>query len=260
MSSHLPAPAMPGFPRFFKFGGYWVNSYRVFLCVGIYVGTLATAAAAEGSGLSPLRIGLGAAACALGGLVGARLYHVLLRAPAYIRRRSWRALWDLDQGGWSVLGAPLTFVPVSLAVAGLLHLPAAVFFDHMALGVVAGGFWIRLGCVFNGCCAGRETQGWLGVRLHDTRGVRKRRIPVQFLEMAWWALGLIAFLWLWPTPFPQGSYALGVLGGYGVGRFFLEPLREGPNVVFGGVRVNQMVAALLALVAGGALVIRAGRP
>lgn len=251
---------MPGFPRFFKFGGYWINSYKVFLCLGIYIGILATAAAADWSGLSPLRIGLGATACALAGLIGARVYHLLGHAPVYFRQRSWRALWDRKQGGWSVFGALLTFLPVSFAVARLLHLPASVFWDHMGLGVLAGGFWIRLGCVFNGCCAGRETQGCLGVRLHDTRGGQKRRIPVQFLEMAWWALGLIAFLWMWPTPFPPGSYALGVLGWYGGGRVFLEPLRERPDVVFGRVRVDQVVAALLAVVAGGALVIRAGRP
>jgi phosphatidylglycerol:prolipoprotein diacylglycerol transferase len=41
-----------------------------------------------------------------------------------------------------------------------------------------------------------------------------------------------------------------------VGRFFLEPLRERPAIVFGRVRINQVVAALLALAAGGALMIR----
>ena len=58
----------------------------------------------------------------------------------------------------------------------------------MAVGVLAGGFWVRLGCVFNGCCGGAETKAPLGVCLHDTRGVSKPRIPVQFLEMAWWLM------------------------------------------------------------------------
>ena len=49
-----------GFPRFFRINGYAVNSYKFFLCVGIYVGTLATAALASFSGLSPLRVGLAA--------------------------------------------------------------------------------------------------------------------------------------------------------------------------------------------------------
>jgi phosphatidylglycerol---prolipoprotein diacylglyceryl transferase len=57
------------FPRFFRINGYAVNSYKLFLCIGIYVGTLATAALASLSGLSPLRVGLAAMFCALAGLI-----------------------------------------------------------------------------------------------------------------------------------------------------------------------------------------------
>jgi phosphatidylglycerol:prolipoprotein diacylglycerol transferase len=245
-----------GFPRFFTIAGYSINSYKFFLCVGFYIGTLATAALANSSGLSPLRVGLAAMTCALLGLIGARVYFLLVHAPLYLRKRSWRALWDTSDGGWSVFGALLTFVPATFGAAAWLKIPAPILWDHMGVGVLAGGFWIRLGCVFNGCCVGRETKGLLGVRLHDTCGLSKRRSPVQFMEMAWWLIGLIAFLALWPAALPPGSYALAVLAWYGTGRFFLEPLREEPDIVFGRVRIDQVVAALLALGAGGALIIR----
>jgi prolipoprotein diacylglyceryltransferase len=88
------------------------------------------------------------------------------------------------------------------------------------------------------------------------RGVRKRRIPVQLFEMAWWLAGAILFAALWRYQFPVGSYALAVLAWYGFGRFWLEPLREHVDVVLGGLRINQLVAALLALGAGGALLVR----
>jgi len=245
-----------GFPRFFKIAGHWVNSYKFFLCAGIYIGTLATAALASSSGLSPLAIGLGAMTCALVGLIGARVYFLLVHAPFYLRQRSLSALWDPSGGGWSAFGTLLTFVPASFAAAAWLAIPPPVLWDHMGVGVLAGGFWVRLGCVFNGCCVGRETKSRLGVRLHDTRGVNKPRFPVQFLEMAWWLIGFVAFLMLWPSALPPGSYALAVVAWYGVGRFFLEPLREQPDVVFGRVRIDQIAAALLALAAGGALILR----
>jgi len=44
-----------------------------------------------------------------------------------------------------------------------------------------------------------------------------------------------------------------VLAWYGFGRFWLEPLREKPDLAWGRVRVDQLVAAVLALVAGGRL-------
>lgn len=244
------------FPRFFTFFGYSVSSYKVFLCVGIYVGTLTTAVLASSSGLSPLRIGLATMVCALVGLIGARVYHLLVYAPSYLRERSLGALWDTSRGGFSVFGALVSLVPASLLAAARLRIPVAVLWDHMGIGVLAGGFWIRLGCVFNGCCAGRVSTAPLSVSLHDTRGVKKSRLPVQFLEMAWWLVGLVAFLLLWPSALRLGSYALAVLAWYGVGRFFLEPLRERPDMVFGRVRINQVAAALLALGAGSVLLVR----
>jgi phosphatidylglycerol---prolipoprotein diacylglyceryl transferase len=248
--------ANTGFPRFFRIAGYSVNSYKFFLCVGIYVGTLATAALAKSSGLSPLRIGLAAMICALVGLIGARVYYLLVRAPFYLRQRSLTALWDSNEGGWSLFGWPLAIIPVSFAAAAWLDTPVFVLWDHMAIGVLAGGFWVRLGCVFNGCCEGRETHSLLAVRLHDTRGVIKPRIPVQFLEMGLWLIGLVAFVMLWPGALQPGSFALAVAAWYGIGRFFLEPLREEPDVVFGRVRIDQVVAALFAIAASGALLLR----
>jgi prolipoprotein diacylglyceryltransferase len=245
-----------GFPRFFTFLGYSINSYKFFLCVGIYVGTLTTAALANSSGLSPLRVGLAAMACPLGGLIGARLYHLIVHAPTYMRQRSFSALWDLRRGGGSIFGALFSLIPVSLLAAAWLDVPAVVLWDHMGVGVLAGGFWVRLGCVFNGCCVGRASSAPLSVSLHDTDGVKKPRLPVQFMEMAWWLAGLAPFLMLWPSALPLGSYALTVLAWYGVGRFFLEPLREAPDTVFGQVRINQVVAALLAVAAGCALILR----
>ena len=250
----LTPPVELGFPRFFAIAGYSVNSYKVFLCVGICVGTVVTAVMADVSGLSPLRAGLAAMVSALAGVVGARVYHVLVHAPTYFTSDSRCALWNTRAGGLSVFGALLTFIPVACGAAALAGIPAGALFDDMAVGVLAGGFWIRLGCVFNGCCVGRETDAFFGVVLHDTKGVRKRRIPAQYLEMAWWLLGLFAVIGLWSKDFPTGSLALAVLAWYSAGRFVLEPLREEPDIVCGRLRINQLVAAVLFLVAGGALI------
>jgi len=241
-----PAVSTRGFPRDFRIGGAWINSYKVMLCVGIWVGSLASAALAQQSGLSPLRIGLAAAVSAVAGLAGARIYYLLSYARQILARGSWRALWDGRQGGWSVFGALLTFVPASLLAARLAAVPVAELWDHAAFGVLGGGIFIRCGCVFNGCCVGRESHGAWAVRLHDVRGVRRPRVPVQFLEMAWWLAGTAVFLGLWGHGWSQGSYALGVLGWYGLGRTALEPLREHRDLV-GRVPINQVVATLLAV-------------
>lgn len=245
-----------GYPRFFNIGGYWLNSYKLFLIIGIYVGSIVSAGLGEMAGRSPLRVGLAAAVSALLGLIGARLYHVLIHARMFFSPESRYLLWDTHRGGWGVFGALITFAPASYVSAAMLGDSPTLLWDFMSGGVLAGGFWIRFGCAFNGCCVGRPTDGLWPVRLHDIDLQYKSRVPVQYLEMAWWLLGCVMFMLIWPRSLPPGSYALGVMAWYGVGRFFLEPLREDPEIVLGRIPINQVMAAGIAAGAGGVLVWR----
>jgi phosphatidylglycerol---prolipoprotein diacylglyceryl transferase len=253
MGWSLPAAdTRAGFPRYFKIGTHRISAYKVFLCIGIYMGTLVSAAVAQRSGISPLLMGIGCVSCAIVGMAGARIFHLIVFAHRYADGRFWREAWNPESGGWSAFGG-LVIVPFSFLLARWLDIPVAVYWDHMICGIVALAVCGRFGCMFNGCCGGQQTSEWYGVCLHDTHGTRRRRIPVQWLEIGWWLLAGAALVWFWRDSYPPGSYALAVLGWYGLGRFWLEPLRERPDVVAGRVRVNQMVAALLAVVAGGTL-------
>jgi prolipoprotein diacylglyceryltransferase len=253
-SSLVPSPR--GYPRDFRILGRWVNSYKVLLCVGVYLGVLFAAWLASQQGRSPLAMGLGYLACGLLGLVGARIYHLLVYARRYFGRAADQPLWDGSQGGWNVFGSLLLLGPMSFLIARGFGATAGEFWDPMGGGILLGGFFVRLGCVFNGCCVGRATTLWCGVRLHDVRGIIKRRLPVQYLEMAWWLLGFAMFVWLEPRAYPPGTYALGVLAWYGAGRFWLEPLRESPDLLWGRLRINQVVAGVLAIAAGCGVIIR----
>ncbi len=255
MSAGLTTAEMvPSFPRYFKIGRHWASAYKVCLCIGIYAGTLVSAAVAQGSGISPLRMGVGCVSCAIVGMVGARLFYLLVFARYYANERFWTEVWNPNRGGWSVFGG-LVIVPFSFVLADWLRIPFAVYWDHMIWAIVTGAVFIRFGCVCNGCCGGKPTTRWYGMRQHDLQGMCQRRIPVQWLEIGWWLLAVAGLLWLWPKSFPPGSYASGALAWYGLGRFWLEPLREAPDLVAGRVRINQVVAAMLAFVAGGALLL-----
>jgi len=243
------APA--AFPRYFRIAGHWINSYKVFLCVGIYSGILLSAAVAARSGISPLRLGAGLLLFAIVGMIGARLYHLAVNFRLYRQTGFFLTPRTAADGGWDVLGG-LIVVPLSLLFDSIFGIRVGVFWDHMAIAIAFGGAWIRFGCICNGCCVGRDSNQWFARRQHDTHGVYRRRIPAQWLEIAWWLLACGGLLWLWPQQLPAGSDAFAVLGWYGFGRLWLDPLRQQRTIVY-GVPVNRLVAGLLALAAGGGL-------
>ena len=187
-------------------------------------------------------------------MVGARFYYLITVARHYTTERFWAEAWNTKGGGWSVFGG-LIIVPYSILLADWLDIPLATYWDHMIVGIVSGAVFIRFGCVCNGCCGGKPTTKWYGRNQHDTCGVHLRRIPVQWLEIAWWLVAAAGLLGLWAQSFPPGSRALAVLCWYGMGRVWLEPLRERPDLIAGRLRLDQLVAALLALGAGGALIL-----
>jgi prolipoprotein diacylglyceryltransferase len=244
-------------PRYVRVAGHWINAYKVFLCGGLSVGILASAATGQAAGWPPLAVGLACLACALVALAGARVYHVAVNWPAY-RRAGFRGIFrDTERGGWSLFGG-LVIVPFTLARDTLLGIPVATLWDHMAVGIALGGALIRFGCVRNGCCVGRPSARWFALRQHDVNGVSARRIPVQWMEIGWWLAAALGWFALWPLHFAAGTYALGVLAWYGFGRFWLDPLREGRDLVSSRVRVDRVVAATLAIGAGAVLIRIAG--
>ena len=70
------------------------------------------------------------------------------------------------------------------------------------------------------------------------------------LEIGWWLAAALGWFALRPLRLPAGTCALGVLAWYGVGRFWLEPLRESRALVGDRVRIDRVIAAALAIGAG----------
>ncbi len=108
----------------------------------------------------------------LGGVAGAKLWHIILQAKPW--RESIRLGWSVD--GFLVV-APIVAVGALLA----LEIPIGAYLDSAAPGMYAAVAIGCLGCFFTGCCAGRPTRSRFGIRSSDRRIVA-RRIPTQLLE------------------------------------------------------------------------------
>jgi phosphatidylglycerol:prolipoprotein diacylglycerol transferase len=142
-------------------------------------------------------------------------------------------------------------VPLSVPLTQLVGIPFATFWDTAAFTMLIGMIVTRVGCLLNGCCAGRPTRAWYGIDLPDERGIRARRIPNQVLEAAWGSIVLGGAIALWGRRPFEGAVILYALGAYGAGRIGLERVREIQDQVC-GVRLQEAISiGLVAIALGG---------
>jgi phosphatidylglycerol:prolipoprotein diacylglycerol transferase len=84
----------------------------------------------------------------------------------------------------------------------------------------------RVGCLLNGCCSGRPSDAWFALYLPDHQGNWQRRIPTQIMEMTFAMMLFGAALTLRNyAPF-SGAIFCSVVAAYGLGRWYLEGLRD----------------------------------
>jgi phosphatidylglycerol:prolipoprotein diacylglycerol transferase len=98
----------------------------------------------------------------LGGLIGARLFFVI---HYFDRFRDHPAeIFYIWRGGLEFYGGVLVAVPVIILYLWRHKLPIRRFFDVLAIGLMLGLSFGRLGCFMNSCCYGKPTDLPWGIR------------------------------------------------------------------------------------------------
>jgi prolipoprotein diacylglyceryltransferase len=236
----------------FRWRGITVWSYPALLYVGLVAGVVASNVAAHTAGLDAFRVYVATLVLVPVALIGARLLYVAANWPLY--RRNLARVWDGRDGGAAMYGGLYVALGLSVPLLAALRLPLGVFWDVTMFAILTGMIFTRIGCLLNGCCAGRPSTSWLSVSLPDHRGTWARRIPTQALEAAGAALLLGAAMlgWRW-LPMAGGLFLL-VTAAYCGGRLLLESWREPePGAkrwnVYHALSVVMMVVSLTAMVA-----------
>jgi phosphatidylglycerol:prolipoprotein diacylglycerol transferase len=228
----------------FTWRGYEIRSYPALLYVGVVAGLVAGDLAAHAVGLDAARVYVALLLLLIPALLGARLASVAGNWPAY--RANPRAIWRRSEGGQAMYGG-LVAVPLSVPLLAALHLSFAAFWDVAAFSMLTGMAFTRVGCLLNGCCAGRPTNSRFGLVLTDARGVRVRRVPTQLLEAGLAVVllaGSAALAAARPAP---GTVFAAALGGYAAGRLLLQPLRERQSRLAGVPALGTASVGLLAV-------------
>lgn len=228
-------------PILFQLGPFPIGSYAFFVGLGFLVAALVRRAEVRrlGYGRNPAHrwVGLGAL---LGAMVGSKLGMVLFAPPEEV----WtllQVLKDFNFTGKTVVGGLIggyLGVELTKKLVGIHHSTG----DGWAVAVPLGQAIGRVGCFFNGCCYGRETDSPLGVSL---LGVMRH--PTQLYEAA---LDLLLAGALWLTrkdPRPEGHLFRRYLVGYALIRFGMEFLRGDNSQTLGPLTLVQWVCLSAAL-------------
>jgi phosphatidylglycerol:prolipoprotein diacylglycerol transferase len=176
------------------------------------------------------------------GIIGAKLWYIVLY------RREHRL------NGWCIQGFIAGATLAAALLLLMLHIPAGVFLDMIAPGLLVAMAVGRVGCFFAGCCYGRPTASGFGVWSSDQR-VGVRRIPTQLMESALAGLlGLVVLVAVLGHGPAGGALFAASLATYTLGRQGILHLRaEQRKTKLGGL----VIAALAALVLTAALVLLA---
>jgi phosphatidylglycerol---prolipoprotein diacylglyceryl transferase len=227
----------------FRWRGFTVWSYPAMLYVGMVAGVVAGNLAAHAARIDAFRSMIAIYILIVPALIGARLLFVISNWRFY--RRSLRRIWSRREGGAAMYGALPLILVLSVPLLSVLDVPLGAFWDVTAFSILVGMFFTRIGCLLNGCCAGRPSATWLAVSLPNCEGVWERRVPSQCLEagLALVLLGAAIETWGW-LPFP-GALFLCVVAAYAGGRLVLESVRE---VEPGGGRLTMYHVISMAMI------------
>jgi phosphatidylglycerol:prolipoprotein diacylglycerol transferase len=217
-------------------------SYPVMLYVGTLLGIIAGTYGAALQGLNPGRVYLAMLLLFPSGLVGARLLFLL--SHWHIYRRAPRRIWRQSEGGASVYGGLVLSFLFSLPLLKILRVPIGGFWDAASITMLTGMIFTKVGCLLNGCCAGRPTSGPMALYLPDHRGIWCCRLPTQLLEAGWASLILLSLIGLWNRlPF-EGAIYLYTVATYSLGRWWLEATREDIESI-GSLSLHRAISVVL---------------
>ncbi len=248
LSSRINRPLIWRHRQHFLFIGYglWVGT-------GVLMGLVALNIFLMAEGISARHIHWLLIVLTLSALSGSRFvsmlaYRVLERCGL---RRAWFRVGFVS---WGVLAAALLSGLFFLVLTGR---SPYLWFDAVFTSLMLSHFFGRLGCLFYGCCYGRETTSALHIRYSDSRlkAVREARVMSQFLyptQLFSALYGMLIFATILPLWTFMG-FQVGVPGAlcfilYGTFRFTEEWYRYQKKLILNTFSPAQLICLVLVLI------------
>ena len=252
-------------PEGFSLGPLFVRFYGIILMLGALAGAWLATREAKRRGYDPEIVWDLLTYLLIGGIIGARLWHILTPPPSSGITAGWYLTHPLDalaiwKGGLGIPGAVIGGVIALYFYTRRRNLNFLEWTDIAAPSLALGQAIGRWGNFFNQELYGapmnlpwkiyidpdHRLPGYLDVEYYH---------PLFLYESIWNLANMFLLLWIsrrFAGRLKDGDLFLSYLIIYPVGRFFLDFLRLDASLV-AGININQTVMAVVAICAAAAL-------
>ncbi len=275
MSLHMPAIAVPaevfasipspGF-RDLAIGPLSFRMYGLMIALGVLAAVWIARRRYASYGGDPEDITTIALVAVPAGLIGARLYHVITDfSDKYSDGRWWPDAFMIWKGGLGIPGGVLLGVVAGVLTCRYLKIDWRIAADAAAPAIPTAQAIGRLGNWFNQELYGRPTSLPWGLEIdpefRPANELTSTTFHPTFLYELLWNLSLAGFI-VWASGrvvLKRGRWLAVYVVGYGLGRLWVEALRDDFATKVLGVRVN-IWTSLLAIVGGSLWLFWRGNP
>ena len=246
--------------------------YGIIIGLGILAGLFVAVMEAKRSGQNPDTYYDLVIYAVIFSVIGARIYYVIFSWDMY--KDDLKSIFNIRQGGLAIYGGVIAAIITVIIFARVKKLSAPLIFDTAGLGLVTGQMIGRWGNFFNREAFGEYTNNLFAMRLPvdavrpgDITDLMRKHMEIEdgvsyiqvhptFLYESLWCMMILILLLLYRRHKKfDGEIFLMYLGGYGLGRLWIEGLRTDQLWIPGTeIPVSQVLAGMLVIVSAGIIV------
>ncbi|MBD5549336.1 MAG: prolipoprotein diacylglyceryl transferase [Lachnospiraceae bacterium] len=248
-------------PKSFSVFGFEIALYGVIIGIGVLLGILIAAKVAGKTGQDPDLYWDFSIYAVFFSIIGARIYYVVFAWDQY--KNNLLSIFNIRQGGLAIYGGVIAAFTTLFVYAKIKKQNALRMADTGVVGLILGQAIGRWGNFTNREVFGEYTDNLLAMRLpiaavrssdisesiaaHIMEGVNYIQVHPTFLYESLWNLFILVILLIyWKHKKFEGEIALLYLGGYGLGRAWIEGIRTDQLLIPGtSLPVSQMLAIIL---------------
>ncbi|SEF99258.1 phosphatidylglycerol:prolipoprotein diacylglycerol transferase [Butyrivibrio sp. Su6] len=259
-------------PKSFTVFGFSIALYGVIIGLGFFLALILISKVAGATGQNPDTYWDVATFIIVFSIIGARIYYVFFAWDYY--KDNPISVFNIRNGGLAIYGGVIAGFLTAFIYCRIKKVNFFLLTDTIMPGLLLGQIMGRWGNFTNREAFGEYTDNLFAMRLpveavrsgeitelmkaHMVEGTNYIQVSPTFLYESMWNLCLliIVLLYIKHKKF-DGEIVLLYLGGYGLGRFWIERLRTDQLIMHTtGLPVSQMLAACLVVFSVTAMIIK----